>query len=113
MFVEPIQITLNKHVHWYVGLTKQGQPRPIYVTRVNKGLALVNDKTNAIEPGELECEIETETLSFNNVQSQVNDYWQDLEILLENNVRLQANDDNELDKNVDDYQDGMDINTND
>ncbi|KAL2559549.1 protein of unknown function-containing protein [Forsythia ovata] len=30
-----------------------------------------------------------------------------------NYVRLQANDDNEVDENVDDYQDGMDINAND
>ncbi|KAL2552862.1 Uncharacterized protein Fot_06481 [Forsythia ovata] len=54
-----------------------------------------------------------ETLSFNNVQSQENDYWQDLEILPENNVRLQANDDNEVVENVDDYRDGMDINADD
>ncbi|KAL2545543.1 Uncharacterized protein Fot_14776 [Forsythia ovata] len=110
MFAEPIQITLDKHVHWYVGLTKQGQPHPIYVTRVSKGPSLVNDKTNAVEPGELEHKIETETLLFNNIQSQGNDYWQDLEILLENDVRLQANDDNKVDENVDDYRDGMNIN---
>ncbi|KAL2508622.1 Uncharacterized protein Fot_32269 [Forsythia ovata] len=81
MFLEPIHITLDKHVHWYVGLNKQGQPRPICITPVSKGLALVNDKTDAVELGELELEIEMETLSFNNVQSQGNDYWQDLEIL--------------------------------
>ncbi|KAL2545591.1 Uncharacterized protein Fot_14824 [Forsythia ovata] len=110
MFAEPIQITLDKHVHWYVGLTKQGQPHPICVTRVSKGPTLVNDKTDAVKPGELEHKIETETLSFNNIQSQGNDYWQDLEILLENDVRLQANDDNKVDENVDDYRDGMNIN---
>ncbi|KAL2538034.1 hypothetical protein Fot_19425 [Forsythia ovata] len=55
----------------------------------------------------------TETLSFNNVQSQENDYWQDLETLPKNDVRLQANDDNEVDENVDDYWDGMDINADD
>ncbi|KAL2545063.1 uncharacterized protein Fot_14296 [Forsythia ovata] len=99
MFMEPIQITLDKHVHWYVGLNKQGQPRPICITRVSKGPALVNHKTDVVEPGELDREIETETLSFNNVQSQGNDYWQDLEILPENDVRLQANDDNEVDEN--------------
>ncbi|KAL2545830.1 hypothetical protein Fot_15063 [Forsythia ovata] len=42
-----------------------------------------------------------------------NDYWQDLEILPENNVRLQANDDNEVDENVDDYRYVMDINADD
>ncbi|KAL2530075.1 hypothetical protein Fot_22676 [Forsythia ovata] len=63
--------------------------------------------------GELEHEIETETLLFNNVQSQGNDYWQDLEIPPENDVRLQANDDNEVSENVDDYWDGMDINVDD
>ncbi|KAL2515165.1 hypothetical protein Fot_29136 [Forsythia ovata] len=94
IFAEPIQITLDKHVHWYVGLNEQGQPRPICVTRVSKVPALVNDKTDVVEPSELECEMKKETLSFNNVQSQGNDYWQDLEILLENDVRLQANDDN-------------------
>ncbi|KAL2496296.1 Uncharacterized protein Fot_40053 [Forsythia ovata] len=109
----PIQITLEKHVHCYVGLNKQGQPRSICVIRVSKGPALVNDKTDAVELGELEREINTETLSFNNVQSQENDYWQDLEILLENDVRLQANDDNEVDENIDDYRDGMDINVDD
>ncbi|KAL2520542.1 hypothetical protein Fot_24465 [Forsythia ovata] len=113
MFAEPTQITLDKHVHWYVGLNKQGQPRLICVTRVSKGPALVNDKTNAVELGEPEHEIEIETLSFNNVQSQGNDYWQDLEILLENDVRLQANDDNEGNENVDDYRDWMDINVDD
>ncbi|KAL2553286.1 Uncharacterized protein Fot_06905 [Forsythia ovata] len=113
MFAEPIHITLDKHVHWYVGLNKQGQPRPICITCVSKGPALVNDKTDAVEPGEYEREIETETLSFNNVQSQGNDYWQDLEILPENDVQLQANDDNEVDENVDDYRDGMDINADD
>ncbi|KAL2545245.1 hypothetical protein Fot_14478 [Forsythia ovata] len=113
IFAEPIQNTLDKHVHWYVGLNKQGQPCPICITRVSKGPSLVNDKTIAIEPGELEHKIKTETLSFNNVQSQGNDYWQDLEILPENNVRLQANDDNEVDENVDDYRDGMDINADD
>ncbi|KAL2545258.1 hypothetical protein Fot_14491 [Forsythia ovata] len=160
MFTKPIHITLEKHVDWYVGLTKQGQhclicvtrvskgpslvndktgaielgelereietktlsfnnvslqgqPHLICVTLVSKGSALVNDKTDAVELGELEREIETETLSFNNVQSQRNDYWQDLEILPENDVRLQANDDNELDENVDDYRDGKDINTDD
>ncbi|KAL2559514.1 Uncharacterized protein Fot_04253 [Forsythia ovata] len=97
MFVEPIQITLDEHVHWYVGLTKQGQSRPILVTHVSKGPELVNDKTDAVELGELEREIEIETLLFNNVQSQGNDYCQDLEILPENDVRLQANDDNEVD----------------
>ncbi|KAL2512883.1 hypothetical protein Adt_18483 [Abeliophyllum distichum] len=30
MFAEPIQIALDKHVHKYVGLTKQGQHRPIF-----------------------------------------------------------------------------------
>ncbi|KAL2514621.1 hypothetical protein Fot_28592 [Forsythia ovata] len=90
-----------------------GQPRPICITRVSKGPALVNDKTDVVELGELEPEIETETLSFNNVQSQGSDYWQNLEILPENNVRLQANDDNEVDENVDDYRDGMYINTED
>ncbi|KAL2501270.1 hypothetical protein Fot_35118 [Forsythia ovata] len=110
MFAEQIQITLDKHVHWYVGLNKQGQPRLICVTYVSKDLALVNDKTNAVELGKLEREIETETLSFNNVQSQGNDYWQDLEILPKKDVRLQANDDSEVDENVDDYRDGMDIN---
>ncbi|KAL2496149.1 hypothetical protein Fot_39906 [Forsythia ovata] len=94
-------------------LNKQGQPRSICVIRVSKGPALVNDKTDAVELGELEREINTETLSFNNVQSQENDYWQDLEILLENDVRLQANDDNEVDENIDDYRDGMDINVDD
>ncbi|KAL2529460.1 Uncharacterized protein Fot_22061 [Forsythia ovata] len=113
MFAEPIQITLDKHVHWYVGLNKQGQPRPICITHVSKGAALVNDKIDVVESGELELEIETETFSFNNVQLQGNEYWQDLEILLENDVRLEANDDNEVDKNVDDYWDGMDINADD
>ncbi|KAL2487982.1 Lipoxygenase [Forsythia ovata] len=97
----------------YVGLNKQGHPRPICITRVSKGPALVNDKNDTVESGELERKIETETLSFNNVQSQGNDYWQDLEILPENDVQLQANDDNEVDKNVDDYRDGMDINADD
>ncbi|KAL2544474.1 Uncharacterized protein Fot_13707 [Forsythia ovata] len=64
MFAEPIQITLDKHVQWYVGLTKQVQSRPICVTHVSKGPALVNDKTDVVEPGELEREIETETLSL-------------------------------------------------
>ncbi|KAL2558659.1 Uncharacterized protein Fot_03398 [Forsythia ovata] len=82
-------------------------------TRVSKGPTLVNDKTDAVELGELEREIETETLSFNNVQSQENDYWQDLEILPENDVRLQANNNNEVDKNVDDYRDGIYINADD
>ncbi|KAL2493962.1 hypothetical protein Fot_37719 [Forsythia ovata] len=100
-------------MHWYVGLTKQGQTRPISVTCVSKGPALVNDKTDTVEPGELEREIEMGTLSFNNVQSQRNDYWQDLEIVLENDVRLQANDDNEVDENVYDYREGMDINADD
>ncbi|KAL2538143.1 hypothetical protein Fot_19534 [Forsythia ovata] len=68
MFAEPIQIILDKHVHWYVGLNKQGYPRPICITRVSKGPALVNDKTDAVKPGELELEIETETLSFNNLR---------------------------------------------
>ncbi|KAL2521329.1 Uncharacterized protein Fot_25252 [Forsythia ovata] len=77
------------------------------------GPALVNDKTDTVESSELEREIETETLSFNNVQSQENDYWQDLEILPENDVRLQANDDNEVDENVDDYRDVIDINADD
>ncbi|KAL2520000.1 Uncharacterized protein Fot_23923 [Forsythia ovata] len=86
MFAEPIQITLDKHVHWYVGLNKQGQPHPIGVVLVSKGPALVNDKIDAVELGELEREIETETLSFNNIQSQENDYWQDLEILPEDDV---------------------------
>ncbi|KAL2549540.1 hypothetical protein Fot_11070 [Forsythia ovata] len=113
MFAKPIQITLDKHVHWYVGLNKKGQPCPIFITRMSKGPALVNDKTNAVEPGELELEIETETWSFNNVQLQENDYWQDSEILPENDVRLQANDNNEVDENVDDYRDGMDINADD
>ncbi|KAL2520447.1 uncharacterized protein Fot_24370 [Forsythia ovata] len=90
MFVEPIQITLDKHVHWYVGLNKQGQLRPICLTHVSKGLALVNDKTDAVEPGELEHEIEMETLSFHNVQSQGNDYWQDLEILPENDSQREG-----------------------
>ncbi|KAL2514637.1 hypothetical protein Fot_28608 [Forsythia ovata] len=45
-------------------LTRQGQSRPICVTYVNKGLALVNDKTDAVELGELEREIETETLQM-------------------------------------------------
>ncbi|KAL2515580.1 hypothetical protein Fot_29551 [Forsythia ovata] len=113
IFAEPILITLDKHVHWYVGLTKQSQHRSICVTCVNKGPVLFNDKTDAVELGELEREIETETLSFNNVQSQGNDYWQDSEILLENDVRLQANDDNEVDENLDDYRNGMDINADD
>ncbi|KAL2515083.1 hypothetical protein Fot_29054 [Forsythia ovata] len=113
MFAEPIQITLDKHVHWYVGLTKQGHHLPICVTRVSKGRTLVNDKTDAVELGELKREIEMKTLSFNNVQLQGNDYWQDLEILPENNARLQANDVNEVDENIDDYQYGMDINVDD
>ncbi|KAL2455524.1 hypothetical protein Fot_57456 [Forsythia ovata] len=113
MFAEPIQITLDKHVHWYVGLNKQCQPHPICITRVSKGPALVNDKTDVVELGELEREIETETLSFNNVQSQGNDYWQDLEILPKNDVRLQANEDNEVDENINDYRDGIDINADD
>ncbi|KAL2501850.1 uncharacterized protein Fot_35698 [Forsythia ovata] len=109
MFTEPIQITLDKHVHWYVGLNKQGKSRPICVTHVSKGPALVNDKIDAVELGELEREIETDTLSF----KKGNDYWQDLEILPENDVKLQSNDDNEVDENIDDYQDGMDINADD
>ncbi|KAL2480729.1 Uncharacterized protein Adt_33695 [Abeliophyllum distichum] len=74
MFAEPIQITLDKHVHLFVGLTKQGKPCPICITCVSKGPALVNDKTDAVEPGELEHKIEMETLSFNNVQLTWNDY---------------------------------------
>ncbi|KAL2514969.1 hypothetical protein Fot_28940 [Forsythia ovata] len=54
-----------------------------------------------------------ETSSFNNVQSQENDYWHDLEIVPENDVRLQANDNNEVDQNVDDYRDVIDINADD
>ncbi|KAL2520527.1 uncharacterized protein Fot_24450 [Forsythia ovata] len=42
-----------------------------------------------------------------------NDNWQDLEIHLENDVRLQANDDNEVDEHVVDYWDGMDISADD
>ncbi|KAL2545773.1 hypothetical protein Fot_15006 [Forsythia ovata] len=100
MFAELIHITLDKHVHWYVSLTKQGQPHLICIPRVSKGPELVNDKTDAVEPSKLEREIETETLSFNN-------------ILPENNVRLQANDDNEVDENVDDYRYVMDISADD
>ncbi|KAL2529465.1 hypothetical protein Fot_22066 [Forsythia ovata] len=54
LFAEPIQITLDKRVHWYAGLTKQGQPCPICVTRVSKGPALVNDQSDAVKTGELE-----------------------------------------------------------
>ncbi|KAL2489817.1 SLT domain-containing protein [Forsythia ovata] len=72
LFAEPIQITLDKYVHWYVSLTKQGQHRPICVTRVIKGPAefshVVNNQSDAVEVGELEFHIEIETLSFNNVQ---------------------------------------------
>ncbi|KAL2553078.1 hypothetical protein Fot_06697 [Forsythia ovata] len=93
LFVEPIQITLDKYVHWYIGLTKQGQPRPICVTHMSTGPVefshrAVNDQSNAVELDELERDIEMETLSFNNVQSQGNDYWDDLEIITENDVRL-------------------------
>ncbi|KAL2501698.1 hypothetical protein Fot_35546 [Forsythia ovata] len=94
-------------------LTKQSQPRPICVTCVSKGPALVNDKTDAVELGELEHKIKTETLSFNNVQSQRKDYWQDLEIVPKKDVRLQANDNNKVDQSVDDCLDMMDINTDD
>ncbi|KAL2492177.1 Uncharacterized protein Adt_27805 [Abeliophyllum distichum] len=111
--VDGLEIVTEISYNELYGLTKQGQPRPICLTRMSKGPALVNDKTNTVEPGELEHEIETETLSFNNVQSQGNDYWQDLEILPENDVRLQANDDNEVDENIDDYRDEMDISADD
>ncbi|KAL2530658.1 hypothetical protein Fot_23259 [Forsythia ovata] len=49
--------------------------------------------------------METKTLSFNNVQSQENDYLDDLEIVPEDDVRLQVNDNNEVDQNAYDYRD--------
>ncbi|KAL2514899.1 hypothetical protein Fot_28870 [Forsythia ovata] len=71
LFAESIQITLDKHVHWYVGLTKQGQHCHICVTRVSKGPTefshgAVNDQSNAVKAREIERIMEIETLSFNN-----------------------------------------------
>ncbi|KAL2538979.1 Cysteine-rich receptor-like protein kinase 25 [Forsythia ovata] len=107
LFTEPIQITLDKQVQWHVSLTKQCQSHPTCITCVSKGLVdfsqgTINDQS-AVKAGELERHMETKTLSFNNEQSQGNGYWDDMEIVLENDVRLQANNDNEVDQNVDDY----------